>query len=320
MVVVVDRKTISQRVDKYISDLFSNMKMQSILLSRSFIANHISEFVKLNGLSCKKGVKLNDGDILDIDIRKFKNICSSVSNERSGQIVSQKGSLDIIYETDSYIVINKKKGLVMHPGVGNSSNTLVNFLRYYLEMKGEYDSGIERGGIVHRLDKGVSGLVVVAKNVVMQKKLQSQFEAHEVVKIYRATVDKDISDLNSETDIKTELDHLQKKDFSIDGSWEKVEGVIARDKNNRKRMKFTKGGRGKYCLMYIKGVSKRDFLIRIVTGRMHQIRAGLKFLGYGIVGDTLYNGSSTLPSEISLESVLLGVNIGSSKREVWRLI
>ena len=219
------------------------------------------------------------------------------------------------------MVINKKKGMVVHPGVGNRKGTISNYVRGYLESKGEYDPLVDRAGIVHRLDKGVSGLMVIAKNKGSQEFLKIQFQNHEVEKMYL---------VETEKFKESKLDVLEiVKDFSLDNGikvddkWLTVKGYIGRNSLKRMQMKFKsyEFGGSKYSVSHFLRVGENSFLVKIDTGRMHQIRATLIYLGRYILGDTLYNPvkGDVLSDSISLESVYLGFKDIKGKRKIFNI-
>ncbi|KUK66898.1 MAG: pseudouridine synthase, partial [candidate division WS6 bacterium 36_33] len=234
-------------------------------------------------------------------------------------IKPQEGDLEVLFESDDFLIIDKPKGVVVHPGIGSEDGTLVNYVKGYLSQKDNFKEEVQKAGIVHRLDKGVSGLIVFAKNLEMQKHLQEQFENHEVKKIYLANIEyKELrggikryfpKEESEYLDIDSEIEKLEKRNFTFDESWFKAEGYISRSPKNRVKMQFKKyfGRRGKKAISYIKPINKDQILVVIKTGRMHQIRATLEYFGIGIVGDTLYGPAraTSMPDAIELRSIFL---------------
>ena len=299
-------------------------------ITRSFLQNNWENLVKINGKDAKVSFKLRQSDILEFDGSQLQ---AKIQNSmQTDEILAQQGPLDIIFENNDFIILNKPSGIVIHPGVRQKENTLANYVVGYLTSKGEYDRSVDRGGIVHRLDKGVSGLVIFAKTLKSQKFFQKKFENHDISKVYLAEVNyKNISNElremfeNNDLDIKEELDALEKKDFVCDDSWYKVEGYIHRSRMNRMKMRFGSENRGRtyrYSLTYVKPLNERQILVKIETGRMHQIRASLEYLRMNIIGDTLYeslSGNSGIPEEIALKSILLSFEDMNGEKRIFRL-
>ena len=309
MEIHIEKSNINKRVDTLLSEI---LKEKS--LTRNIVQRYLEKGCTVNGKRCKRSYKFKEGDILNIDEEYWDNVKKDL--DLSDEILPQKGQLDIRYEDENLIVLYKPKGLVVHPGVGNREGTLANFLREYLESKGEYDTLMDRCGIVHRLDKGVSGLMVVAKNKGSQEYLKSQFKDNSVIKIYRAELEES---KNVEQDLDIEK-YLKELNIELQPwkSWEKMEGYIGRSSVNRYKMEFKKYefGGSKYALSYIKFFGK-EVLIKIDTGRMHQIRSTLEYLGFHIKGDSLYGKSSDGNEMIMLESVLLSFLNIDGKRLIF---
>jgi len=282
--------------------------------SRSFLKHNWENLVTINGNVGKPSYKLRKGDVLVISDDQVNKI---LEDHSYGEIVPQHHALDIVYEDKDFLIINKPKGIVVHPGVGNPKDTLVNYVVEYLQSKEEYDARMERGGIVHRLDKPVSGLILFAKTAESQLYFQKQFEEHSIEKVYLAKVEYG-NDLNNELrsripskplDVSEELDILEERKFEIDDSWMKVEGYIGRSSINRMKMIFKtySFNHSRTALSYVKPINENEFLVIIKTGRMYQIRATLEYLGTNIVGDTLFETlkGGAIPDSIELESILL---------------
>jgi len=173
-----------KRVDLLLSE---HLKEQGSVLSRTFLKDNWSGLVKVNDSEVKPSYKLREGDVVEVDMEQISQLSSSLSYSEG--IEGQQYDLEVIFEDEDILVIYKPKGVVVHPGVGNTKDTLSNYVKGYLESKGEFDNAVTRAGIVHRLDKGVSGLIVFAKNPQSQKNLQEQFQAHTVRKIYLADIE-----------------------------------------------------------------------------------------------------------------------------------
>lgn len=303
----IDQTNYGGRADVFVSSTFN-------VHSRSFLRNNWERLITINGKSEKPSYKLRIGDVLEVLDQDVDRILEDKAYDK---IIPQKKEVDIIYEDKDFIIINKPKGISVHPGIGNPQDTLANYVVGYLDAKGEYDARMERGGIVHRLDKPVSGLILFAKNAEAQLYFQKQFEEHKVDKVYLAKVEIG-ENINTELkekipaiplDASEELDILVKNNFETDSSWLKVDGYIGRSTMNRMKMIFRAYifNHARTALSYIKPLSENEFLVIIKTGRMYQIRATLEYLGVHIIGDTMFKSlkGGAIPESIELESILL---------------
>lgn len=311
----ISEKNKGKRLDLFVLETLREGGYKSI--SRNFLTNNWDGIVKVDGITRKQSYKLKLGEQVDIDMEKVKALIEKMAS--STEIKPQQGDLEVLFENDDFLVIDKPKGIVVHPGIGNEDRTLVNYVKGYLSRSGDFKEEVQRAGIVHRLDKGVSGLIVFAKNLEMQKHLQNQFENHQVKKIYLAKVE--YKELKGEImryfpskeskylDVDGEIEKLEKTNFVFDESWFKAQGYISRSPRSRVKMQFRRYfSRGsKKAISYIKPLNKDEILIVIETGRMHQIRATLEYFGLGIVGDPLYGFAKTtgMPESIELRSVFL---------------
>jgi 23S rRNA pseudouridine1911/1915/1917 synthase len=239
------------RLDKYISD-------QCPQLSRSHVQKLIEEGqISVNGAAQKASYKIAAGDVVDI----------SVPPPEPSPLIAEDIPLDILYEDQYLLVINKPAGLTVHPAPGHRSGTLVNAV---LAHTPELETGeTNRPGIVHRLDKDTSGIIVVAKNAEAHMKLAEQFKNRTIKKQYLALV----------------IGHIKPEEGLI-------EGEIGRDPRNRQRMAIVESGREAHTEYKVKeyydGYSLLDIHPR--TGRTHQIRVHLAAVGFPIAGDRVYGG------------------------------
>jgi 23S rRNA pseudouridine1911/1915/1917 synthase len=250
-----------QRLDKYIAQ-------EEPDLSRSLVQRLIREgLVIVNGQVVKASRKVEVGD----------TIVLRVPLPEPPELRPEAIPLDIVYEDVDLLVVNKPAGMVVHPAYGHRTGTLVNaVLAHCPGMTGVGDT--LRSGIVHRLDKDTSGLIIVAKNDAARQHLQQQFKRREVKKVYLALVE----------------GHLEPAQGLI-------EAPIGRDPRRRKRMAVVRAGEGgreartKYQVMgyfalQVGGVSHLYTLVEVrpVTGRTHQVRVHFAFIGHPLVGDPVY--------------------------------
>lgn len=311
----IEEKQTGQRLDVFLLKFLE--KGGHKVFSRNFLTNNWEGLVKVNGKDSKPSYKLKVKDKVEINNEKIRELKDGMRN--SDELKAQYNeNLDILFENKDFLILEKPQGVVVHPGVGNREDTLANYVRGYLERNKEFDKALHRAGLIHRLDKGVSGLMVFAKNLPTQKHLQEQFENREVRKIYLADIEykqlrRGIKRFFLETDkgreIDEEIEKLEKNDFEFDKDWFKAFGYIRRSPKDRVKMQFRKymGRTGKRALSYIKVINKEKVLVVIETGRMHQIRATLEYYGIVIKGDTLYgkSKSTTTPDKIALKSIYL---------------
>ena len=228
-------------------------------LSRSAAQKLIEDgMVKRNGKHPKKNDKLNIGDRIDYDLPEARPV----------DIVPTEMQLDIVYEDDDVLVINKPKGLVVHPAAGHQDDTLVNGLLYAM---GDDLSGINgelRPGIVHRIDKDTSGLLAVAKNDLAHTMLASQLKDHSMARSYEAIV----------------VGSFREDSGTVDAP-------IGRHPTDRKKMCVTERN-SRHAVTHWEVVKRyrgyTHIRCRLETGRTHQIRVHMAHIGHPILGDTVY--------------------------------
>ena len=273
----------SLRLDKYVSENLENM-------NRSKLKTGISD-LQINGKPAKLSSKVKAGDKVTFNWQD--NIPENIEGEEI--------PLNIIFEDENVTVVNKRQGMVTHPAAGNWTGTLVNALLFHWNKKSVCTENSFRTGIVHRLDKDTSGIIITAKNRATEEFLQEQFQKRKVQKEYIAIVC---------------------------GRPPHKGGIIAtqiiRDPGNRKRFKaVTQTSEGKFaktiyhCIACYGNYSLMRF--RLKTGRTHQIRVHAKFLGCPLVGDPIYNGKkdTLFPNAtLMLHSRLLKIRIPGKNQPV----
>ena len=253
MNIKVNEENVGKRIDSFIP-----MVQEDI--SRSMVQKLIEQKnIKVNGKETKHSYKLKLNDEIEIFVPEAKEI----------NLKAQDIPLNVIYEDNDIIVINKPKGMVVHPANGNPDGTLVNAVMNKCKDSLSGIGGEIRPGIVHRLDKDTSGAIIVAKNDKAHIALSEQLKNHEVKKTYLALVRGIITE-NEAT----------------------INMPIARSKKDRKKMDVDKNGKEAITHFKVLGRYKNKYTllqINLETGRTHQIRVHLSHIGYPIIGDEVYS-------------------------------
>ena len=273
---IVDKAGV--RLDKYVGE-------KCLELSRTYAQKLIADgHITVNGRVVKASFKLNTGDRVNVVIPPTPTTPLSPENI----------PLNIIYEDDDLLVIDKPAGLAVHPAPGHPDHTLVNAILSHLPGLTEASDSL-RPGIVHRLDKDTSGVMLVAKNEQARLNLMQQFEAHSVAKTYQVLV----------------KGHLTPEEGIIEAS-------IGRDPRNRKRMAVVNEGReARTRYSVVKYIGDYTLLeVRTETGRTHQIRVHLAAIGYPVVGDATYGAKSDHLSRQFLHACRLGFELPATGEHV----
>ena len=253
MNIKINEENVGKRIDSFIPLVQGD-------ISRSMVQKLIEQKnIKVNGKDTKHSYKLKLNDEIEITIPEAKEI----------NLKAQDIPLNVIYEDNDIIVINKPKGMVVHPANGNPDRTLVNAVMNLCKNSLSGIGGEIRPGIVHRLDKDTSGAIIVAKNDKAHINLSQQLKNHEVKKTYLALV-RGIIKENEAT----------------------INMPIARSKKDRKKMDVDKEGKEAITHFKVLGRYKNKYTllqINLETGRTHQIRVHLSHIGYPIIGDEVYS-------------------------------
>ena len=244
------------RLDSWLSE-------QHTEFSRSYIQKLIEEGrVTVNEKTIKAKYRVKSGDKISLHIPQPQKL----------DIAAEEIDLDIIFEDEDVIVVNKAKGMVVHPGAGNFNGTLVNALMQHCGNSLSDINGVIRPGIVHRIDKDTTGVLVVAKNNTAHERLSEKFKHHDINRIYMAVVEGIIREERG-----------------------KIDAPVGRHPFDRKKMAVnTKNGRRAVThftvLERLKGATLVE--LRLETGRTHQIRVHMSYIGYPLIGDIVYGKQS----------------------------
>lgn len=245
-----------ERIDKALSQMEESW-------SRSQIGNWLDEErILVNGAAVKAKYKVKQGDVIEVTVPEVEDL----------EIVPENLNLEIVYEDADVLVVNKPRGMVVHPAPGHTSGTLVNGLMHHCkDLSGI--NGVARPGIVHRIDKDTSGLLMVAKNDVAHESLVNQLVEKSVTRKYTALVH----------------GHIAHEKGTIDAP-------IGRDQKDRQKQAVV--DKGKHAVTHFQVVERfGEFTLvecRLETGRTHQIRVHMNYIGFPLAGDPKYGPRKTI--------------------------
>lgn len=268
----VEKENTGSRIDKYLSD-----NMEDI--SRSYLQKLLKDkSITVNNKAIKANYKVQEGDIVSV----------SVPEPEEPDILPEEIPLDILYEDDSLMVVNKPKDMVVHPSAGHTSGTLVNAVLFHCKGNLSGINGIMRPGIVHRIDKDTTGALLICKTDTCHRILAEQLKVHSITRKYRAVVQGNLKD--------------------DEGT---VEGPIGRHTTDRKKMAINYKN-GKEAITHYRVLERFGnatyIECQLETGRTHQIRVHMASIGHPLLGDSTY-GSSKNPYHLqgqALHAMVLG--------------
>ena len=261
--IIAEESDINKRIDVFLSKNLESF-------SRSYIQDLIKKGkATIGGKTIKANYRLREGDIVALAIPKPEPL----------EILPENTPLDIVYEDNDVILVNKPKGMVVHPAAGHYSGTLVNALLYHCKDNLSGINGVLRPGIVHRIDMDTTGIIIVCKNDIAHQHIAKQLAEHSITRKYVAIVSGNI-----------------KEDEGV------VDAAIARSKNDRKKMTVDKDG--KRAVTHFKVLERLNNYTYIEcvleTGRTHQIRVHMSYIHHPLLGDECqqkrkYKAERTMP-------------------------
>lgn len=248
---------VGMRLDAYLASELEE-------LTRSAAAKLIEDGqVSVNGKTASKSLKLSGGEMIEVTLPEIEPI----------DAVPQDIPLDVVYEDEDVIVVNKPSGLVVHPAPGHPDGTLVNALLYHCGDSLSGIGGAQRPGIVHRIDRDTSGLIIAAKNDMAHQKLSAQLSDHTLARTYECIV---VGNMKEDSGM--------------------VDAPIARHPSDRKKMAIVAGGRS--AITHWEVIARypgyTHLRCKLETGRTHQIRVHMAYLGHPILGDTVYGAKKAV--------------------------
>ncbi len=249
---LVEAEDSGKRLDAYLSEKINDF-------SRSAVTKNIQkELVKVNNKSISKSYKVQIGDEIMVIIEDPEPL----------DVLPQNIELDIVYEDDDLLVVNKPKGMVVHPAAGNYTDTLVNALMFYCKDSLSGINGVLRPGIVHRIDKDTSGLLIVAKNDNAHRGLAEQIKVHSFTREYMTIVYGNVKNDTGTIDAPIGRHHTDRKKMCVT------------DKNSKNAVTHYE------VIERLKGYTL--LRCKLETGRTHQIRVHMAYIGHPVAGDPVY--------------------------------